>query len=143
MDGIRGRLSPPTLRLRVFIDDHRGALEYEWRARFGLPLTVVGTPEMTWGEATRLVEVITQDPASPLTAAVSGWDYPLSREAMALVDLFDLTVTAHAGRRAKDIKPYPRPWPDPTVKSFGRPAPSMTPEDIHAALARFGKPTNP
>jgi hypothetical protein len=45
------------------------------------------------------------DPASHLAAAVNGWEYPISREAIALADIFDITVAAAGG----DTR-YPRPW---------------------------------
>ncbi len=40
MDGRRERGG--ILRLLELIEEHRGALEFAWRARFGLPLTAVG-----------------------------------------------------------------------------------------------------
>ena len=98
---------------------------------------------MPWAEADRLVTVILRDTASPLTAELAGWDYPLSREAMALADLFDLTVAAHAGRKAKDVTRYPRPWPapeDPDAKTYGANNTHLTQDEIRSALKRFGKP---
>lgn len=87
--------------------EHRGAFEYEWRTRFHLPLTAVGTT-MTYGEAWRLTAILTADPTSQVTAALQGWDGPRSREWFVLADLFDLT---HA-TAAKHPKPYPRPYRD-------------------------------
>lgn len=106
---------------------HRGAFEYDWRARFGLPLTVVGRA-MTWGEAVRLTQVLAADPASAVCAALNEWDYPLSREAIALADLFDLQ---HITKSKRKPPPYTRPW-HPGLRRFGRT--SMTPAQLRHIL---------
>lgn len=89
--------------LADLMETHRGPLEFDWRTRFHLPLTVVGE-SMTWGEAVRLVRILRSDPSSAFTAAVEGWDYGVSREALILLDLFDLEY-AKAG--VKNRKPHP------------------------------------
>lgn len=62
------------------------------------------------------MRVAAQDPASPLHAAMHGWDYPLSREGMLLLDLIDVTGRAHAGKKWKQL---PRPWPKSRGQRFG------------------------
>lgn len=84
---------------------HRAAFEYDWRARFHLPLSVVGTPDMSYGEAGRLAAILMADPSSQVAAAREGWDAPRSREWFVMVDLFDLTHRS----LSKNPKPYPRP----------------------------------
>lgn len=64
---------------------------------------------MRWGEAYRLALVLARDPGTAVAAAVAGWAYPLTREALALADLYDLQHTAKARKRPR---PYPRPWGD-------------------------------
>lgn len=71
---------------------------------------------MSWGEAVRLTQILADDPASRIAAALSGHKRPWTYEWAALVDLFDLTQNAH---RFKNPKPYPRPWPDPRGKRHG------------------------
>lgn len=61
------------------------------------------------GEFWLLVKALMVDPRSRLQAVEAGWDNPVSREAIVLYDLFDLTLRAHLERRS-DFKPYPRPW---------------------------------
>ncbi len=68
---------------------------------------------MSWGEAWRLAEVLAGDPSSRTCAAINGWDYPMSAEAIVLADLFDLWTTA-------DAAPYKRPWPPPGSKALGK-----------------------
>jgi hypothetical protein len=110
------------------IDAHRGAFEYDWRARFHLPLTVVGK-SMSWGEALRLARFLTIDPASAVAAALAGWSFPATREALALMDLYDAHEAGRVGRKARK---YPRPWVDQSERSFGRT--SLTREELRAIL---------
>lgn len=88
--------------LAELIESQQGPLEYDWRSRFHLPLSVVGE-SMTWGEAVRLVRVLRSDPSSALAAAVEGWDYGMTRESLLLLDLFDLE---HAKAGVKNPKPH-------------------------------------
>ena len=99
-----------------------------------MPLTVVGTDEMSWGEAIRLSQQVAADPASAISTALNGWDYPVSREALALFDLYDLYANTHY----KDPKPYPRPWASKPKSGRAKPDASLTQEEIIAALRRAG-----
>lgn len=69
---------------------------------------------MTCGEALRLIDQLWSDPSSALASSAAGWQFPMSREAMAILDLYDLYVSAHTpkGRplqlhtsRPYDVKP--------------------------------------
>jgi hypothetical protein len=120
------------------IDAHRGAFEYDWRTRFHLPLSVVGE-SMAWGEALRHVNTLTLDPSSAVAAAVAGWDYPISREAIVQADLFDLQhqiAWAQGGGKGPKPKPYPRPWHQ--EKRRAKPDSSLTQDEIIAALRSAG-----
>lgn len=87
------------------IDEHRGALEYDWRTRFHLGLDAI--PHVVgFDEAIRLVQVLRADPSSALAASVEKWPHPVTRESVVLMDLYDLVHQAVA----KKPKPYPRPW---------------------------------
>lgn len=132
---ILGRgVAPPILTLLRTIREHRGAFEYDWRARFGLRLDVPGS--MTYGEAWRLTQVLLGDPSSHVAAAVAGWDHPWSWEALALADLYDAFVAVNTPKKKQSaIKKYPRPWPD---RSKSRPRPTVTPEVAIAALRAAG-----
>lgn len=98
------------------IDAHRGAFEYDWRTRFHLPLTAVGK-SMTWGEAYRLTQALSTDPASAVAASLADWEHPVSRESLILMDVFDSSEASRAGRKAKR---YPRPYGDKTKRRIGR-----------------------
>jgi len=63
---------------------------------------------MPWGEAWRLTQVLADDPSSHVAAAVAGWTHPATREWLALADLVDVYVGAHA--RKGSTATYPRPW---------------------------------
>lgn len=111
MAGSRGGRSPPILTLLDAIEAHRGAFEYDWRTRFHADLWAFG-----WGESWRLYCELLRDPSSHVAAAVSGWQYPASREALTLADLFDVFLRSR--RLRGKPKPYPRPWDEPS-KRFG------------------------
>lgn len=63
---------------------------------------------MGWGEAWRLTLQLVRDPTSSIGAAVAGWDYPTTHEALILADLFDLTHTVNARTRPKShpLRPF-------------------------------------
>lgn len=107
--GAGGRgLGPFLLRLLELVDQHRGAFEYDWAARFHEPLDLDGDlPALarTW----HLADQLARDPSSHVYAAINGWAYPASREALALADLFDALVAVNT-RKGHKPKPYPRPW---------------------------------
>ena len=70
-----------------------------------------------YGEAFRLAHVLSRDPSSAVAASVQGWQYPLSRDAMTLADLFDLQ---HQSKSKRKPKAYPRPWADSGRRVIGR-----------------------
>lgn len=113
MAGRRGRGAGGIAGLVQLIERHRGAFEYDWRTRFGLPLSAV--PEfMDWGEALRLVKILGADPSSQIGAAVSGWEFAATWEYLAIADLIDLQRVRTKWR--KKPGPYRRPWDKkPTV----------------------------
>jgi hypothetical protein len=96
-----------------------------------VPFELVGEA-MSWGEAVHLLSALARDPSSHVAAAIAGWQHPLSREALVLADLLDLTAAAHSSKKPK---PYPRPW------SAERKPPRkqvLTQEQIRAVLERIG-----
>jgi hypothetical protein len=54
-----------------------------------------------------------KDPTSHVAAAVSGWQLPMSHEALALADVFD---SLEFKRIRRKHKPRPRPWDEPPKK---------------------------
>lgn len=93
------------LGLLDLIEEHRAALRYDWRVRFGLGLDCV--PDVIgWDEALDLVRILRGDPSSQIASAIEGWDYPLSREGWQMADLIDVQGSSKAGKK---WKPYQRP----------------------------------
>lgn len=123
------------------IEEHRGAVEYDWRSRFHLGLDSL--PEsMGWDEAARLALLLRSDPSSAIAAALEGWEFAASREALALYDLFDLEHEVNSKRKPK---PHPgRPWAEkPAMKQKGN-AKGRSPEEMKAILREhFGQPEAP
>lgn len=106
------------------IDQHRGAIEYDFRTRFpGLRRGVdsIGRRDMSWGEATRLLSILRADPSSAFAAALEGWDHPISREALILMDQFDLDVQINSDPKKGKPPRYRRPFPveDKQRQRFG------------------------
>lgn len=89
---------------------------------------------MTFGEAIALLDVLHEDTTSWVFAAQAKWDFPASREFLAIADLFD--AFAKANFRRPD--PYPRPTPDKsaTVERLGE---RIAPADIAEVLRGFGR----
>lgn len=108
------------IELAGLISEHVSAFEYDWRTRFGTPLTAVFRPTseggMTWREAWSLTEQLLTDPSSRVFAAVAGWDYPWPRETFVLADLIDVTRRANMRKGSKFV-PYPRPTSKSRVRS--------------------------
>lgn len=88
---------------------------------------------MEWGEAIRLISLLRRDPTSWVASELEGWDHPISREALILMDLFDLDHKVAAGK--KTPKPHPgRPWKNRSVQRLGDVA-GRTPDEVRAILA--------
>lgn len=125
-------------RLLELIEEHRAAVEYDWRTRFGMSIDDM-PDRMGWDEAGRLASLLCRDPSSALFAALAGWEYPMSREALLLADLFDLEHTAHADPKRGRPKPHPmRPVKQVGERTrVGNPG-GRSDEEIVAILRRLG-----
>lgn len=97
---------------------------------------------MSWGEALRLTTALSTDPASHVAAALIEWDYPVSHEAIALMNLYDLqhhVAWAQGGGKGAKPKPHHRPWPlEDRRERRSRPEDSITQEAILEALRAAG-----
>lgn len=89
---------------------------------------------MSPGEAWRLTNELLSDVSSHVCVAMAEWDYPTSREAMVLADLYDLEW--QSVKRRGQFKPYPRPFQIDGRKKFGKT--DLTPEQAREALRRVG-----
>lgn len=118
------------LTLCELIDEHRGAFEYDWRARFNMPLDDVPVG-MSWSEAWRLFNIVAVDPGSQVATAISGWKHPVDRADLVLRDLFDLQFR----KVKKNPKAYPRPWDKSETKRMGA-GRRMSVADYEAVMAR-------
>jgi hypothetical protein len=95
------------LKLRELISEHPAEFTYDFRHRFNLSLEDIGV-KITWYEAIRLTSILLKDPSSWVQASMSEWDYPVSRDWIALSHLYDLLAMVNSKRKPK---PYPTPWP--------------------------------
>ena len=90
---------------------------------------------MPWGECVRLFAVLREEPGSRVFAALAGWDYPLSREAIDTRSLLEVYLRSHHDKKRGRFKPLDWPWPD---RSKSRPRPTVSPEVAIAALRQAG-----
>lgn len=107
------RLRGGICQLLDLIEEHRGAIEYDFRSRFHVGAHEIGN-DIGWGEALRLIRILRSDPSTMLAASVEQWEYPLSRTDAILADMWDLSY-AKAG--AKKRERYPRPFKQKAGKS--------------------------
>lgn len=122
----------------MLIGRHEGAFAYDWRARFGLPLTAVFDGTMSLREAWLLTQELCKDPSSHVGAAVARMKHPWSYEAAALADVYDLLMAANTDKKARSkTKPYPRPF---SLRAEGERSgrPNVSQEVVKRTLARRG-----
>jgi hypothetical protein len=94
------------------IGEHKTETVADLRALYGVSLWEVRIEEL-W----HLVQMLTRDPRSWFHAAVAGWEYPISREWMAVTDLYDMQL---ASKNRTKQKPYPRPFSESKQRVGGR-----------------------
>jgi fermentation-respiration switch protein FrsA (DUF1100 family) len=87
--------------------EHPVELVVDFRALYGASVHEVAGTELF-----ALIRGLLGEPESRFHAASAKWDFPLSREGMFLLNLYDLT-NARTVRRASDYKPTSRPWGSP------------------------------
>jgi hypothetical protein len=78
---------------------------------------------MPWGEAINLIRILRADTTSQIAAALEGWDFPIDRAALAIQDLFDVTVMAHSDPKKGRPAPHSgRPFKSQRqdVQKFGK-----------------------
>lgn len=123
-------------RLVDLSDEHPAAFAYDWRTRFGRPFSAVGE-SMTWCESALLFASLLTDPSSHIAAAVEGWENPITREALILMDLFDLDHAVAAGKHKP--KPHPgRPFRIDLNKSRKGNSAGRSVAEVKAILAAHG-----
>lgn len=131
---------PSAAALWVLIRDHRSALEYDWRTRFGFGVSEVLSRRMLWREAWALTQQILRDPDSHTAASLAGWSAVPGAARVSAADLIEVYV---GSKRKKNATPFrlDRPW---TRGERQRTAGRITEED-RAQRARldsllFGQP---
>lgn len=113
-----GRLRGGILGLLDLIGEHRAALRYDWRARFGVGLDESVPERIGWDEAIDLVRVIRSDPSSQTAAAIEGWDYPLDRVGWVLAHMSDVLEAAHL-KKPTGYNPRPVKAQDKSRQRWG------------------------
>jgi len=119
------------------IEEHRGALRYDWRTRFHKSLDESVPDDIGWDEALDLIRVLRADPSTMLAASVEGWDYPMDRLAWMLADLIDVQGSSMAGKK---WKAYPRPVkPKDDRQTFGDTGGRTREQVVEILRTQFGR----
>jgi hypothetical protein len=87
---------------------------------------------MSWREAIDLTGELATDPSSHVAAAVAGWQFPASREWLALKVMADNYTSVKTSRRGAKLHQLPDPSDKPK-RHVGTAAMSTT--DLQAVLA--------
>ncbi len=95
------------VQLGRILTDYRPELIFDLRALCGVGLHDVTVPEL-WA----LVTVLLRDTRSWVFARMNRWDYPASREHLALAAVRDAIVLTNLSKKDRSrFKPYPVPFP--------------------------------
>lgn len=62
--------------------------------------------------------ILLTKPETQTAAAASSWQYPVTRETLALWDLADIIVAALGGKNTKSV--HTRPWDKPKKKTASK-----------------------
>lgn len=110
MDGVL-EPRPKSSDLLVLIEHHTAALEYDFRTRFGLPVSALFNGGVTWREGWNLAQELLMDMSSHVYASVAGWRYaPPDVERMGL-ELFEAWMNTQRRKGSVPIV-LKRPWKD-------------------------------
>lgn len=117
------------LALCQLIHSHQAEVIADLRQKFG-----VGLWDIPLRELVALVQILHRDPSSWLFASAAGWEFPVSREHLTLMDQFDAFMQANSKKGARP-KPYPRPFSD--AKRYGgkKKNTPRTPAELEALFA--------
>ena len=123
------------------IASHRGAVEYDWRTRFGTGLGIIGDG-MSLAEAARLAVIIRSDPSSMIAAALEGWEHPISRAEIIALDQFDLELELNWDRKKNGAPPRHRLRPgkqDERLRIHKGDAAGRTDAEVKALLRDYSQ----
>ena len=99
--------------------EHETALTRDFRELFHVSIHDVGGP-VPYDEAAHLLKALRSDPSSWYHAAIGGWDYPITREGIVLMELWDLELRKGLSKKQRNkFKAFPRPWPAKKSKLGG------------------------
>jgi len=111
LDGAHQR--PKRHLLRQLVEEHEAELVYDLR-KLGIDPGEVDVDELIL-----LVDVLLRDPTSWLHASVAKWKHPISYEWTVLVSVYELLAQVNT-RKGRKAPRFPKPWPDPNVKTKGK-----------------------
>lgn len=126
------------IRLLEIIEKHPVAIAADFRKHYNLSIFEIGKT-YTYKEAIHLTAALFNNTNSLTFAEYYSWDYPVSKEYLAVADLYDLTFAINS--KKKNVK-YPRPFKQKTegTQNIGRTSKSR--EEIEKILQRMNPNRN-
>ena len=104
------------LAVLEILEDYKSAFVYDFRSRFGLGLSDLGTT-VPWSEVVDLVVILLSDPTSWLQASKNKWKHPVDYNWLLQAATYDLLAQVNSKRKPK---PWPKPWSDSNRKTIGK-----------------------
>jgi len=97
------------LWLRELIESYPAEIAADFRSRYNLSIFDAGYL-YTYKEAVYLAIALHNDTTSLLFTKVNDWDYPISQETLATLELLDAFILVNSDSKKKKPKAYPRPY---------------------------------
>ena len=108
--GVRPKSALTAVALYV---QHRPALEYDFRARFGFGVERIDREELSWQETVALIDGLMQDHTSHTFASAAGWSYVPSPSEVHFYDELDVKLSMNRGKNQPMPQRTKRPWETP------------------------------
>lgn len=93
--------------------NHRAALEYDFRSRFGFGVSSIDDESLGWQEITALIDGLIDDHTSHTFAACAGWSYVPSPAEVQFYNELDVKLAMNRGKNQPKPPAVKRPWEAP------------------------------
>lgn len=123
-----GRAPGGSVALLRFVEEHRAAIRFDFRDRFGISADDIGDT-VSFGEAIDLIDELAVEMGTHLQASMDGWQWPASWSEINQAQLTEAYFNVHRDEK-KRPQPFvvPMPWPGKD---------QATPEERAAAIAQL------
>lgn len=120
--------------LRELIETYPAELAVDFRSLFNISITDVGDT-VSYKEAIYLISGLSDNPRSWFFCKLNQWDYPVTLEYLAILNLLDSFIMANSDPKKKKNKPHPRPYDNKKLNNKSK--------NIEDDEAKIGTATRP